>query len=194
MSVSRTVVPGASGGVLGTSVIVLLPPAAKPRVASLWEAVDDGAGFDEVLDALISGGLRGLPGFVLVSGEGREVKVVIRGAGRAELDTTEVPDYRVEVVYGDGVPHVVDDAYRYLPTLGEMDLHLINEGRHEQLWDVLGSHVHTYDSATGPVVGTSFAVWAPHAKGVRLKEAVAAVAEETRVSKRELYSAVLAAR
>ncbi|MFE4545501.1 16S rRNA (cytidine(1402)-2'-O)-methyltransferase [Arthrobacter sp. NPDC056727] len=32
------------------------------------------------------------------------------------------------------------------------------------------------------------------AKGVRLKEAVAAVAEETRVSKRELYSAVLAAR
>jgi 16S rRNA (cytidine1402-2'-O)-methyltransferase len=32
------------------------------------------------------------------------------------------------------------------------------------------------------------------AQGVRLKEAVAAVAEETRVSKRELYSAVLAAR
>jgi 16S rRNA (cytidine1402-2'-O)-methyltransferase len=32
------------------------------------------------------------------------------------------------------------------------------------------------------------------AKGVRLKEAVAAVAEETRVSKRELYSAVLASR
>jgi 16S rRNA (cytidine1402-2'-O)-methyltransferase len=32
------------------------------------------------------------------------------------------------------------------------------------------------------------------AQGIRLKEAVAAVAEETRVSKRELYSAVLAAR
>ena len=91
MSVTRTVVPGDWYGVLGTSVIVLLPPAAKPRVASLWETVDDGAGFDEVLDALISGGLRGLPGFVLVSGEGREVKVVIRGAGRAELDTTDGP-------------------------------------------------------------------------------------------------------
>ena len=25
-----------------------------------------------------------------------------------------------------------------------MDLHLINEGRHEQLWDVLGAHVHHY--------------------------------------------------
>ena len=32
------------------------------------------------------------------------------------------------------------------------------------------------------------------AQGIRLKEAVAAVAEDVRVSKRELYSAVLAAR
>jgi FHA domain len=72
-------------------VIVLLPPTAKSRVAGLWEAVDDGAGFDEVLDALISGGLRELPGFVLVSGEGREVKVVIRGAGSAELTTSDGP-------------------------------------------------------------------------------------------------------
>jgi 16S rRNA (cytidine1402-2'-O)-methyltransferase len=31
-------------------------------------------------------------------------------------------------------------------------------------------------------------------QGIRLKEAVAAVAEDSRVSKRELYSAVLAAR
>jgi len=91
MSVTRTVVPGDWYGVLGASVIVLLPPAAKSRVAGLWQTVDDGAGFDEVLDALISNGLRGLPGFVLVSGEGREVKVVIRGAGRAELSTTDGP-------------------------------------------------------------------------------------------------------
>jgi hypothetical protein len=91
MSVSRTVVPGDWYGVLGASVIVLLPPSAKARVASLWETVDDGAGFDEVLDALISGGLRELPNFVLVSGEGREVKVVIRGAGEAELRTADGP-------------------------------------------------------------------------------------------------------
>jgi hypothetical protein len=91
VSVTRTVVPGDWYGVLGESVIVLLPPAAKSRVAALWETVDDGAGFDEVLDALISGGLRELPGFVLVSGEGRDVKVVIRGAGSAELKTQEGP-------------------------------------------------------------------------------------------------------
>jgi 1,4-alpha-glucan branching enzyme len=85
------------------------------------------------------------------------------------LPRAEVPDYRLEVRYADGVPHVVDDPYRYLPTLGEVDLHLINEGRHEQLWDVLGSHVRHYDSVAGPVVGTSFAVWAPHAQAVRVK-------------------------
>ena len=38
---------------------------------------------------------------------------------------------------------IVDDPYRWLPTLGELDLHLIGEGRHEQLWDVLGAHVRT---------------------------------------------------
>jgi hypothetical protein len=91
VSVTRTVVPGDWYGVLGASVMVLLPPAAKSRVAGLWETVDDGAGFDEVLDALISGGLRELPGFVLVSGDGREVKVVIRGAGSAELTTHDGP-------------------------------------------------------------------------------------------------------
>ena len=50
-----------------------------------------------------------------------------------------------------------------------MDLHLVNEGRHELLWTVLGSRVHHYRSATGDVSGTSFAVWAPGARGVRLE-------------------------
>jgi 1,4-alpha-glucan branching enzyme len=85
------------------------------------------------------------------------------------VDLPEVPDYRLEVSYPGGPAQVVDDAYRYLPTLGELDLHLINEGRHEQLWDVLGSHVHVYKSPSGDIAGTSFAVWAPHAKGVRIK-------------------------
>jgi 1,4-alpha-glucan branching enzyme len=49
-------------------------------------------------------------------------------------------------------------------SLGEVDLHLIGEGRHERLWDVLGAHVRT----VGDVTGTSFAVWAPNARGVRV--------------------------
>ncbi len=85
------------------------------------------------------------------------------------LDAPEPPDYRLEVTYAGASPITSDDAYRYLPTLGEMDLHLINEGRHERLWEVLGAHVRRYDSPTGEITGTSFAVWAPHARGVRVK-------------------------
>src|ERR1019366_5210515 len=49
---------------------------------------------------------------------------------------------------------VPDDPYRYLPTLGEFDLYLIGEGRHEELWRVLGAHVRE----VGQTAGTSFAV------------------------------------
>ena len=76
-------------------------------------------------------------------------------------------DYRLEVEYDNGT-YVVDDPYRWLPTLGEVDLHLIGEGRHEELWQVLGAHVRCYDTPDGPVSGTSFAVWAPNARGVRV--------------------------
>ncbi|HEV7754575.1 MAG TPA: 1,4-alpha-glucan branching protein GlgB [Mycobacteriales bacterium] len=79
-----------------------------------------------------------------------------------------VGDYRVGVTYDDGFEHVVDDPYRWLPTLGEVDLHLIGEGRHEQLWSALGSHLRSYDTPGGPVTGTSFAVWAPNARGIRV--------------------------
>ena len=83
------------------------------------------------------------------------------------LDLADVPDYRLEVAYG-GDPAIVDDPYRFLPTLGEMDLHLIGEGRHETLWTVLGAHEHVYPSPLGDVHGTAFAVWAPSALGVRV--------------------------
>ena len=51
-------------------------------------------------------------------------------------------------------------------TLGELDLYLITEGRHEKLWNVLGSHVRR--DADGTLIGTAFAVWAPNAKNVSL--------------------------
>ncbi|HUZ27016.1 MAG TPA: 1,4-alpha-glucan branching protein GlgB [Streptosporangiaceae bacterium] len=78
-----------------------------------------------------------------------------------EANHGEVPDYRLAVSYADGAETVSDDPYRHLPTLGEIDLHLIGEGRHEALWQVLGAHVKG-------AAGTSFAVWAPNARGVRV--------------------------
>ena len=50
--------------------------------------------------------------------------------------------------------------------LGDLDLFLIGEGRHEKLWDVLGSHIKR--DASGGKLGTAFAVWAPNAQGVSL--------------------------
>ncbi len=85
------------------------------------------------------------------------------------LQAGHVPDYRLEVSYADAAPVTVDEPYRYLPTVGEVDLHLIGEGRHEKLWEVLGAHVQHYKSSLGDVDGVSFAVWAPNAQAVRVK-------------------------
>ena len=82
---TRSFRPGEWFGIFGEHATVLLPPTEKARVAALWELVDEGAGFDETLDALIATGLRDLPGFVLVSeGEG-VTRVVLRGAARASF-------------------------------------------------------------------------------------------------------------
>lgn len=90
-----------------------------------------------------------------------------RGVWIAKLAGTQVPDYRIDVQY-DGRVIPSDDPYRFLPTLGDIDLHLLGEGRHEELWQVLGAHRRSYDTASGPVSGVSFAVWAPNAQGVRV--------------------------
>lgn len=72
--------------------------------------------------------------------------------------------YVLETTYADAPDFVADDAYRHLPTIGELDLHLIAEGRHEELWRVLGAHCRADDG----VDGTAFTVWAPDAQAVRV--------------------------
>jgi 1,4-alpha-glucan branching enzyme len=51
-------------------------------------------------------------------------------------------------------------------SLGELDLYLIAEGRHEQLWKALGAQVKRDES--GALLGTAFSVWAPNAQSVSL--------------------------
>ncbi|MFJ9038620.1 1,4-alpha-glucan branching protein GlgB [Streptomyces sp. NPDC102406] len=72
--------------------------------------------------------------------------------------------YRLRVTYPEAVTET-EDPYRFPPTLGEFDLHLISEGRHEELWTALGSRVLTCRG----VEGTRFTVWAPNARGVRVR-------------------------
>jgi 1,4-alpha-glucan branching enzyme len=53
-------------------------------------------------------------------------------------------------------------AEDFPPTLGDVDLHLLGEGRHLRLHDVMGGHLRTLDG----VAGASFSVWAPAARKV----------------------------
>ncbi|WP_068300156.1 1,4-alpha-glucan branching protein GlgB [Pararhodobacter sp. CCB-MM2] len=55
-----------------------------------------------------------------------------------------------------------DDPYRFGPVLGDLDLHLMAEGRHHRLWEALGAHPMAHDDTEG----VHFAVWAPNARGV----------------------------
>jgi len=106
---------------------------------------------------------------VTVLAQGREIPMEHVHGGVFAVTIPGPPiDYRLRVNYGPDAGYEVDDPYRWLPTLGDIDLHLIGEGRHEFLWEVLGAHVRAYDTPIGQVTGTSFAVWAPSARGVRV--------------------------
>jgi 1,4-alpha-glucan branching enzyme len=100
---------------------------------------------------------------VVVNGQRSELEDLGDGlfAGVLPLDT--IPEYTLSVTY-DGTEFEVQDPYRFLPALGKLDLHLIGEGRHEELWRALGAHPMTHQG----VAGTRFTVWAPNAQGVRV--------------------------
>ncbi|MDQ3997265.1 MAG: 1,4-alpha-glucan branching protein GlgB [Gemmatimonadota bacterium] len=86
----------------------------------------------------------------------------------ADLFSATVPGlsfpvrYRLRFHFADGNVWERDDPYRFPPTLGDVDLHLFNEGTHRRLWRKLGAHVRTIDG----VSGVAFAVWAPNAQRV----------------------------
>ncbi|KOV78929.1 glycogen branching protein [Nocardia sp. NRRL S-836] len=125
-------------------------------------------GVHTVGDQVVARALRPGATSVAVAWGDKQVELPRIADALFEGELPEAPgDYRLLVSYGDHTVEV-DDPYRWLPTVGELDLHLIGEGRHERLWDVLGAHVRCYETASGDVTGVSFAVWAPNARGVRV--------------------------
>jgi 1,4-alpha-glucan branching enzyme len=70
--------------------------------------------------------------------------------------------YRLRFAFPGGGRWETDDPYRFRPTLGEVDLHLLAEGTHRRLYEKLGAHPRTLDG----VAGVTFAVWAPNARRV----------------------------
>ncbi|MFG3550485.1 1,4-alpha-glucan branching enzyme [Streptomyces sp. NPDC047725] len=100
---------------------------------------------------------------VVVDGERHPLVSEEDGLFSGVLPLTEIPAYTLVVAYDEGEAET-HDPYRFLPALGELDLHLIGEGRHEQLWRALGAEPMTHQGVTG----TRFTVWAPNAQGVRV--------------------------
>jgi 1,4-alpha-glucan branching enzyme len=72
--------------------------------------------------------------------------------------------YHFDITDRSGGHLSMQDPYRFLPTLGEMDLYLLREQTMERPWEKMGANMH---EAQG-VMGVSFAVWAPDARGVSL--------------------------
>lgn len=73
---------------------------------------------------------------------------------------TKLNDYKV--YHQNGL--LANDPYAFMPTIGDVDQYLFNQGVHYQLYNLLGAHLITHEG----VEGVRFAVWAPGAKRVSL--------------------------
>lgn len=92
---TRSYRPGEWYAVLGDDTVLLLPPDERTRAAALWSLVDGGASTDDLVDALLSGGLRALPAFVLATtADDGATRLLARGRVRvtvaADGETVEV--------------------------------------------------------------------------------------------------------
>jgi 1,4-alpha-glucan branching enzyme len=98
--------------------------------------------------------------------DGEEVKLrQIHAGGVFEgvVAGAELPiHYRLAIDYGSSGTFTIDDPYSFEPTIGDFDLHLMGEGRHEDVYEKLGAHLQEHRGVTG----TAFAVWAPAARAV----------------------------
>lgn len=102
---------------------------------------------------------------VLADGEtaGKLEKIHPSGLFEGVLDAP-LDSYELQVQYPQGKSFTLHDPYAFLPTMGDIDIHLASEGSHRRLWEKLGAHEREIDG----VPGTSFAVWAPNARSVRV--------------------------
>ena len=100
---------------------------------------------------------------VLADGKTVPMAAVAPGLYEVVVPGASLPlRYRLRFGFAGGSSWEVEDPYRFLPSLGEMDVYLISEGTHRELWQVLGAHPRQLDG----VDGVGFAVWAPNAQGV----------------------------
>jgi len=84
------------------------------------------------------------------------------GLFAAKVDNKVAGAYQLRLEYADGKIQLIDDPYRFPALLGDLDIHLLVEGKHLRTYEKLGAHEVTVDG----VAGVHFAVWAPNAQRV----------------------------
>jgi len=89
-----------------------------------------------------------------------EATHLFNGIFEVAVSSKSLPKYQVSAEYENGDTWITEDSYSFAPSVSDFDLHLIQEGRHEELWNTLGANLRDN--------GASFAVWAPNAKAVRV--------------------------
>ena len=85
-----------------------------------------------------------------------------RGFYQINLGVGDNFAYKFKIENDLGNIYEAEDPYRFPPTLGDIDVYLLAEGNHLNMYKVLGAHLREMDG----VQGVSFAVWAPNAKRV----------------------------
>ncbi len=100
---------------------------------------------------------------VLRQSDGAVLAQLVPGAeeGLFENFLRDRSPYRLRIVWPNAVQET-EDPYSFALLLGDLDLHLFNEGRHFELANCLGAQSVTIDG----VNGVRFAVWAPNATRV----------------------------
>ncbi len=96
------------------------------------------------------------------SSRGMMTKLDDRGFYQIDLGVTEDYDYKFRITNDKGAIYDAEDTYRFTPTLGDMDIYLLAEGNHLDMYKKLGAHVMEKEG----IKGVAFAVWAPNAKRV----------------------------
>ena len=113
--------------------------------------------------AVVRALLPGADSVELISPDGSVVAEMQR-VHPAGLFSAAWPEHQAYLLRIDwsGILQETEDPYSFGLVLGELDLHLIAEGRHRELATCLGAHV----SQMAGVSGVRFAVWAPNATRV----------------------------
>ena len=93
---------------------------------------------------------------------GMMTKLDKRGFYQVNLGQIENFPYKFRIENDRGDFYEQEDAYRFSSILGDIDIYLLAEGNHLDMYKKLGAHVQEMDG----VRGVSFAVWAPNAKRV----------------------------